>query len=76
MESILGDIGKLSGMTFEILKDTNVGKAVNKLSRLGKLHPSIIACDHIALKARSKSTSATYYITLPGIHCKLAHREL
>ena len=69
VESIIGDIGQLPGMTLEILKDTNVGKAVSKLAKLGKLHPSIMACDQIASKARS---NPYLQVTLPRLDHKIA----
>lgn len=51
--SRLGDIDQIHGLTRSILADTNLGKAVNRLARLGNTKPSIAACEQIASKARS-----------------------
>lgn len=53
VESRLGHIDQIPGLTLPILRDTHLGKAVNKLAKLGNVHPSSAACEQIASKARS-----------------------
>ena len=52
METSLSSIGQLSGLTMDILRDTQLGKAVSKLSKLAKLHPTITDCERISSTAR------------------------
>ena len=52
VETSLSSIGQLSGLTMDILRDTQLGKAVSKLTKLAKLHPTITDCERISSKAR------------------------
>ena len=53
VESRLGDIDRIPGLTIAIVGETHLGKAVSKLAKLGNAHPSSGACEQVASKARS-----------------------
>ena len=60
----------------EILKDTQIGKAVGSLNKLARQHPGISACDHIASKARSVlTTRVPDMILLHDYICKFPSRS-